>query len=282
MPNLSFLILITLLHNTSTETPAQIHILHSEFLPAPVSVNVITPADYTHEQTYPLLYLLHGYSEDFTQWSQITDLQKVADEYGFIIANPDGFRSFYMNSLSHTSSQYESFFFEDLVPFLHNEYNINNEQIFISGLSMGGFGALHLMLANSGYFTAVGSTSGAVEFEYPFWREISHQFLGDSRLANDLELILGSHKTQPNKWKIYSLTNRTNEFSKNSVPLFLDVGTEDPLYEMNVRLSKRLREQGVPVHFLTKPGGHDNNYWSHSIYYHLNFYKNIVNGKTLQ
>ncbi|MCC5906818.1 MAG: hypothetical protein JJU13_11450 [Balneolaceae bacterium] len=274
MPDILIMILPALLYVEETDTSTQT--LESEYLPDPVSVNVITPKDYIHEQSYPLLYLLHGFNSNFNQWSQITDLQKVADEYDVIIANPDGFRSFYMNSPVNESSRYESFFFENLVPFLHLQYSINSDQIFISELSMGGFGALHLMLSRPDYFAVAGSTSGAVEFEYPFWNVISHQFLGNSRLADVLESILGSHKKQSGNWKDHSLINPINEFSKHSVPIFLDVGTGDPLYEMNRKLFEHFREKETPVHFLAKPGGHDHDYWNRSVYFHLNFYRKIM------
>lgn len=276
MSNLLILILVALFPNTVNDLSTQTYILDSDFLSEQISVKVITPTDYTSENEYPLLYLLHGYSADYTQWSQIIDLQQIADEYGFIMVTPDGFKSFYMNSLVSETSQYESFFFYDLVPFVHDQYNIDNGQIFISGLSMGGFGALSLMLARPGFFAAVGSTSGAVEFEYPFWYEISQQFFENSGLADDLESILGSHKDQPGNWKKHSLTNRIDDFNENPVPVFLDIGTEDPLYEMNVKLFENLRAKKIPVHFLIKPGGHDHDYWSRSVYFHLNLYRKLL------
>lgn len=254
----------------------QEYVLQSRFIPGEVFVEVVIPADYNPEKTYPLLYLLHGYSSDFKQWGDIVDLQEIADEYKFIIVSPDGFSTFFMNSPVHETSQYESFFFEDLVPFIHDRFSVDHSGIFISGLSMGGYGALNLMLARPDYFTAAGSTSGAVEFSYGFWSEISVQYLGNNRLADDLELILGSHSENSDNWSGQSLTSRIVEFKEASKPIFLDTGTEDPLYDINLKLMSNLREQQVPVYFMTQPGGHDSMYWSQSIWQHLDFFQQYL------
>ncbi|WP_225321422.1 alpha/beta hydrolase-fold protein [Rhizosphaericola mali] len=74
----------------------------------------------------------------------MTDLQKLADQYEMIIVTPDGFDSFYTNSVSNKKMQWESFFFQDLVPKIHELFSINNKNIFITGSSSGGYGALRL------------------------------------------------------------------------------------------------------------------------------------------
>lgn len=263
----------------TTPVKAQQYNLESRFMPEPVTVEIVIPEHYNPQNNYPLLYLLHGYSSDYSQWSEISNLQKISDDYGFIIVSPDGFRSFFMNSPVNELSQYESFFFEDLTPFIHDRVSVDSSGVFISGLSMGGFGALNLLLSRPGYFAGAGSTSGAVEFNYLFWKQISLQYLGNSMLADDLELILGSSAEHEENWAKHSLTNRAKDFKEISAPFFIDVGTEDPLFNAHLKLIANLREHQVPVQFFTKPGGHESVYWKDSIHYHLNFFQKIVDRK---
>lgn len=82
-------------------------ILKSENLAKPDTVLIFKPENYTATEKYPVVYLLHGYSENYEQWSKTTDLQKLANQYGFIIITPDGFTSYYVNSLTDTGSQWK-------------------------------------------------------------------------------------------------------------------------------------------------------------------------------
>ena len=93
-----------------------------EYLVQSDTILVFKPREYNQTEKFPLVYLLHGYSENYKQWSQTTDLQKLADYYGFIIVTPDGFTSYYINSPINNSSQYEDFFFKELVTKVHQSF----------------------------------------------------------------------------------------------------------------------------------------------------------------
>ncbi len=106
-------------------------VLKSEYLAKPDTVLVFKPKNYVKEKKFPLVYLLHGYSQNYKQWSQTSDLQKLADQYGFIIITPDGFTSFYINSPIQKKSRYEDFFFKKLVPKVHQSFTIDERNVFI-------------------------------------------------------------------------------------------------------------------------------------------------------
>jgi putative tributyrin esterase len=122
-------------------------IYQSKNLPKPDTTWVFKPKNYNDTQKLPIIFLLHGYSGNYKQWNNIMDAQKYADEYGFIIVCPDGlFDSWYLNSPVKKNSQYESFFFDELYPDIKSKYKVDEKYIFISGLSMGGHGALNLFI----------------------------------------------------------------------------------------------------------------------------------------
>src|SRR5690606_13868590 len=150
-----------------------------------VSVSVQTPTNYQSSKSYPLVFMLHGYSENYEQWSKTTDLKKLATDYQMILVCPEGFVNYYLNSPNLKTFQYEDFFFQELVPNIEEKYNIDNKNIFITGLSMGGYGALSLFIKHSEFFNTAASTSGALEFDYENLKNVSLKFFESERMTND-------------------------------------------------------------------------------------------------
>ncbi|MGJ1318715.1 alpha/beta hydrolase [Sphingobacterium spiritivorum] len=189
------LILATLLLKGIAAQAQEKWIMPSEYLEQPASVLIYKPATYNKNTKFPLVYLLHGYSENYKQWSMTIDLQKLANDYGFIIVTPDGFTSYYINSPLNKASQYEDFFFKELVPKVHQSFNIDDQNIFISGLSMGGYGALRYLILHKNYFNTAGPTSGALEIDYSNFQKVSQAFWQTDRLTKDLSATIGDPKT---------------------------------------------------------------------------------------
>lgn len=245
-------------------------ILKSENLSKPNTVLVFKPDTYNKNEKYPLVYLLHGYSENYEQWSQTSDLQKLSNQYGMIIVTPDGFVSFYSNSVSNKKSQWENFFFKDLVPEVHKTFNIDEKNIFISGLSMGGFGALRLFILHQNYFNTAGSTSGALEVDYNNFKKISQHFWQSNRLADDAKTVFGS--PEKNGWHKYNITELLKN-KKIQKPFLIDCGMEDVVYPFSVNLKAVADSLKIPVTFISQPGNHNTEYWKKSIEYHFIYFK---------
>lgn len=246
-------------------------VLKSEYLTKPDTVLVFKPGTYSKNQKFPLVYLFHGYSQNYKQWSQTTDLQKLSDQYGFIIITPDGFTSYYINSPINTGSRYEDFFFKELVPKVHRSFNIDEKNIFISGLSMGGYGALRYFILQPDYFNTAGSTSGALEIDYPNFLKVSQQFWQTNRMTDDLMRNIGNPKTEDwNKYSISTLLKQNPNFKK---PFIFDCGTEDILYPDSENLKFLIDSLKIPATFITQPGDHNTEYWSKSIEYHLMYFR---------
>lgn len=246
-------------------------ILKSENLAKSDTVLIFKPKTYNATEKYPLVYLLHGYSENYKQWSKTTDLQKLSDQYGFIIVTPDGFTSFYLNSPINKNSQYEDFFFKELVPKVHQSFNVDDKNIFISGLSMGGYGALRYFILHSDYFNTAGSTSGALEIDYLNFKQVSQLFWQNNRLIDDTKSILEN----PNQinWNIYSISTLLKQNSNFKKPFIFDCGTEDVLYPNSENLKKLTDSLKIQTTFISQPGDHNTEYWNKSIEHHFVYFQ---------
>ncbi|MBB6372472.1 alpha/beta hydrolase [Chryseobacterium shigense] len=268
--NKILLIMIGLLATVSSKAQEK-WIMKSGYLAQPDTVLVFKPKAYKETEKYPLVYLFHGYSEDYGQWSQTTDLQKLADQYGFIIVTPDGFTSFYINSPVNKNSRYEDFFFKELVPKVHRSFHIDDKNIFISGLSMGGYGALRYFILHSDYFNTAGSTSGALEIDYSGFQKVSQQFWQTNRLINDMTINIGNSKTV--NWNQYSISTLLKQHPDFKKAFIFDCGTEDILYSNSVNLKHQTDSMKIPATFISQPGDHNTEYWSKSIGHHFIYFQ---------
>lgn len=246
-------------------------ILQSENLAKPDTVLIFKPKTYNKIAHFPLVYLLHGYSENYKQWSQTTDLQKLADQYSFIIVTPDGFTSYYINSPINKASRYEDFFFRELIPKVHQSFNIDDKNIFISGLSMGGYGALRYFILHSDYFNTAGSTSGALEIDCSNFQKVSQHFWQTNRMTDDLTKLLGNPNTED--WHQYSISTLLKEHPNFRKPFIFDCGTEDILYPNSENLKSITDKLKIPITFISQPGDHNTEYWHKSIEHHFLYFK---------
>ena len=249
-------------------------IIKSEYLMQPDSVLVFKPKGYNEREKFPLVYLLHGYSENYKQWSQTTDLQKLADQYGFIIVTPDGFTSYYINSPTNKYSQYEDFFFKELVPKVHRAFKIDDKNIFISGLSMGGYGALRYFILHPDYFNTAGSTSGALELDYPNFEKVSQLFWQSNQMTDDLKKNIGNPETE--NWNDYSISTLLKQNQGFRKPFIFDCGMDDILYPNSEKLKMLTDSRKIPATFISQPGEHNTEYWSKSIEHHFIYFKQNI------
>lgn len=246
----------------------------TKYLSRPVPVLVFKPDNYNEKKQVPLVYLLHGYSENYQQWSNTIDVQGMANQYQMIIVCPDGFVSYYLNSPADAHSQYEDFFFKDLVPLIHDSFNIDRKNIFISGLSMGGYGALRYFIQHPDYFNTAGSTSGALYPDYSFYQKVSRQFWSNDRLTDDLKRVIGDpEKTSWTTFSIVDLLKKHPEFKR---PFIFDCGTADILYKNTIQLKSVADSLKIPVTFLSQPGDHNTEYWNKSIQHHFVYFKQAM------
>lgn len=221
---------------------------------------VIRPAAYDKSKTYPVVYLLHGYSGNYADWiKKVKSLPAYADQFNIIIVCPDGnFSSWYFDSPLDSSWKYETYVSKELVNWVDDHYSTIKSRTgrAITGLSMGGHGALYLAFRHQDVFGAAGSMSGGVDLR-PF------------PLNWDIAKRIGSYKDNPEQWEKNSVINLTHLLVKDALALIIDCGTGDFFYRVNVNLHEKLLERNIAHDFISRPGAHNWEYWENAVSYQL-------------
>lgn len=217
----------------------------------------------------PALFLLHGWSGWYSNWAEKCDLQAVADSSGFIIICPDGFyASWYVNADDPDKMQWRTFFDQELYPRIKEKYWLDPEKTFITGLSMGGHGAINVFLDDVTRFRAAGSMSGVLDLSYE-----------NGRLG--LAELLGPFGPENKRHEEESAINRI-ERAKNAGKLMLiTCGYSDGLAESSRAFCRRCKELDIPYIEIYSPGTHSWAYWDYALRLHLWYFSRIVNGENL-
>ena len=226
---------------------------------------VIKPASYDSKKSFPVVYLLHGYSGNYGDWiNKVPEIKKLADEYHLIIVCPDGnYGSWYFDSPKIANSKYETYVAKELVNWIDGNYKTiaNKQNRAITGLSMGGHGALYLAFKHQDVYSIAGSMSGGVDFR-PFpenW---------------EIAKYLGTYAENKENWNANTVIELTHLLTPNSLSLIIQCGTEDFFYNVNVKLHEKLLLNNIPHTFITNPGSHNWDYWSEAIRYQLLYIHN--------
>lgn len=243
---------------------------------------VVLPLSYNESNnSYPVIYLLHGAFGDFRDWLQKLPgddvVQSLADQYQIIFVLPEGGTfSFYLDSPWDSGSQYETHIINELVPFVDKKYRTVNmpEGRAVTGLSMGGQGALYLAARNPGIFGAAGSMSGAVNLDIQSW-DLPQEDI--NRLLQGFTNTLGAENIDIEFLNEHSATNLTHLMKKNQTPMIIDCGVDDFLIEANRLLNKKLLEKNVPHDYIERPGAHNWPYWQNALLYHALFFSEFFN-----
>lgn len=235
----------------------------SEAMDKNVKSVIITPDNYTQRDSFPVVYLLHGYSGNYADWvDKAPEIKELADRYGMIIVCPDGgYGSWYWDSPVDSTFRYETFVAEELVSWVDSQYNTIASRAgrAITGLSMGGHGALYLAMRHLDIYGAAGSTAGGVDIR-PF------------PLNWDMAKRLGSYADHPDRWDRYTAINQIHRLTPNALALVIDCGTGDFFYGVNEQLHRKLLDRNIPHTYVTGPGAHNWEYWQRSIGYQLLFF----------
>jgi S-formylglutathione hydrolase FrmB len=257
-------------------------VIKSTILNKDVRYTIYLPAGYeTSERTYPVVYLLHGYSDDDTGWLQFGEINRYADKAiadgtipPMIIVMPDGFVSFYMNSYDG-KEKYEDFFVKEFIPTIEKTYpkiKAKKQYRAISGLSMGGYGSMNLALRNPDLFVAAAPLSGAfyddntiINMDEANWTRAYGQLYG-----RDLKGADRLTKTFLENSPIKMVETKSVEELKK-VRYWIDCGDDDFLTKGNCLLHIALTDKKVPHEFRVREGGHTWDYWRTGIIPALEF-----------
>jgi len=219
----------------------------------------------TVEGEPPVLYLLHGLSDDHTIWMRRTSIERYVAPLGLAVVMPAVGRSFYRN-LPHGGA-YWDFVSEELPHVVQQFFRISGrrEDTFVAGLSMGGYGAFKLALRCPQKFAAAAALSGVLDF--PAWIERSKA--GEGMDIRELPGLLGPTMLPvPEEDDLFTLARMRVEDAKRGLPiprLYTVCGREDFLYEDNVRFVNYAHQIGLPLEFREEPGMHDWAFWDREI-----------------
>ena len=226
---------------------------------------VVLPAQYTEKKNpirfFPVVYLLHGAQGSYRDWPKKADLRSLASQYGVIIVCPDGQDSWYFDSPIDPKFQFETYVVYELRNYIETHYRTLNHSKYraITGLSMGGHGALWLAWRHPDLYGSCGSMSGAVDI-----MTLKDRFKIDKRL--------GKYAANTQSWRDHSVINLVPSLKNGEQNIIIDDGTQDFLIKENRALHAALDKQGIKHNYSERPGRHSWDYWVKSLTMHLDFF----------
>jgi putative tributyrin esterase len=281
MRKISFLLIAALLMASSVfAAKVDTLTIKSTAMDRTLHAAVAIPDSYARNKSnYPVMYLLHGAWGHFNDWLKKTpDLNTVkdlADQYNIIIVMPEGEAfSFYIDSPTLKSSQFETFVTREVIAKIDQTYRTvaNKNGRVITGLSMGGHGALYLSVRHPDLYCAAGSMSGAVD-------------MGKIRKPESpddtnkmLVAVYGPVPPSDEELKSHAVIDMIGAFKANKMPLIIDIGVDDFLIESNRELHRRLVYDKVPHDYTERPGGHTWQYWQDAVPFHVLFFSKVFEG----
>lgn len=259
---------------TDDSTPVAVEIVQVDTIPVmsdimnrEIKCVVVVPEQYSdpesQEVQYPVVYLLNGYSGNYSDYTKrIENLNQLASDYGFIFVCPDGQDSWYFDSPIDKNYQFESFITKELIPFIDDNYRTMSTPKMrgITGLSMGGHGAMWLAMRHPELFSIVGSMSGGVDFR-PFAEKWS------------ISKRLGDYASNKASWDSHTVISLVPTLKNGTLKIIFDCGTADFFNGVNENLHKALLAQGIDHDYISRPGNHNWDYWRNALDYQLLFFQ---------
>jgi S-formylglutathione hydrolase FrmB len=229
-------------------------------LPSPalgraLEATVLVPATPPPANGYPVLYLLHGGASNHREWSQKVPLAALCGGLPMVVVTPEAESSLYLNGAD--GQRFADCLLWDVPAFIESRYPARTDRAgrALSGLSMGGFGAMNLGLAQPDRYEALGSLSGAFGMT---WWNLGKRPPYLAALGPEGSFV----REHFNPWRV--LERAVAATPVTSLPqLGLWVGTEDDpdVVEANRHYHLSLERFGVPHRYRESNGGHDWDYW---------------------
>ena len=222
----------------------------------------LPPGYETSQRSYPVLYLLHGYTDNQTGWVQFGEVLHIADEAirsgkatAMIIVMPDADTGIpgYVND-AKGEWRYEDFFFQEFMPYIEKTYRIRADKHYraVAGLSMGGGGSFCFALHHPELFSSACPLSAATDAA----------ILDSLTNFSYTKGISGKAREEYYRnYDVLSLIENMPEDQKNSVRWYIDCGDDDFLFEGNSLVHIAMRKKEIPHEFRIRNGDHNWDYW---------------------
>ena len=211
---------------------------------------------------YRTLYLLHGHSDDHTAWQRWTSIERYVEDLNLAVVMPAVHLSFY-NDMAH-GGKYWQFISEEVPALVRNIFPLSSDRKdnFVAGLSMGGYGAFKLALTHPERFAAAASLSGALDI----WAVVNPRNpRNDKAWLAEMRTVFGDLSKVPgSKHDLFALAKKV---AKGQIKprLYQCCGTEDHLYDDNIRFRDGVRKLPLDLTYEEGPGEHVWAYWDKMI-----------------
>ena len=268
---LALTILLPLVAHAQNRTDC--NIINSRILKQAVHYCVQLPPDYDAQNSaprrYPVLYFLHGLGQNEQTlvstggWSVIEDLRRQHKIADFLVVAPEGKRTFYINSPGK-KLRYSDFFLQEFMPHIESKYRVRpgRKGRAITGISMGGYGALRFAFAHPELFSAVSAQSAALITQTP--QELS----AAGRSGTPLGRVMGPAFGEPinvSHWQqnnIFVLA-RKNRLALRNLAIYFNCGQQDDFgfEEGAAALHRQLEAEGIKHEYHSYPGDHSLTYF---------------------
>lgn len=213
---------------------------------------------------YKAIYMLHGKSDDHNCWAEQTMLPVYVNEYNVIFIMPEVQKSWYEDMVYGLC--YYRYITEELPALCKKLLPISDkrEDTAIMGLSMGGYGALKCALRKPEQYYLCGAFSSRCNIRSKLINEESQDY-------NEFKAILGTNFENVDSADLYDIAY---DSSKKSVKpkIFMTCGTEDALYQENLKFKERLESLNFELYYESWPGKHDWYFWNTSLKKILEYY----------
>lgn len=240
--------------------------LASKLMGREMPYRILYPKDYKSERDtgtrYPVIYLLHGLTGHFNNWTDKTSLDAYAFNHRFFIVTPEGNSGWYTDSVSTPNEKYESYIMQELIPEIDAKFRTlaDRDHRMIAGLSMGGYGSIKFGLKYPDKFSLVGSFSGALG-------AAAFNEKNAGAIGKGIDAIFGPDDSETRKaGNIFGLVKALTLDKVSVLPyIYQSCGTEDFLFQNNRDFDSLLLEKKVPHEYREHPGIHDWVFWDDQV-----------------
>lgn len=254
----------------------------SKILARAVAYCIVLPSSFDADKTrrFAVLYFLHGLGDNeqfFVHsgaWNLVEDMREKGELKDFLIATPDARSTFYVNA-KDGKERYEDFLLQEFFPYIEKRYRVaaGRANRAVSGISMGGYGALHLALRHPQLFSSASAHSAALIEKLP-------NFLGDTAPNSPRSRVLGGafgNPPDPVFWEQHSPIVMARTAKLTGLKIYVDCGDQDDFGFENgaIALDKMLNSRHVPHEFHIYPGRHDAIYFAEHLPASLAFHSRL-------
>ncbi|HKR61142.1 MAG TPA: alpha/beta hydrolase family protein [Pyrinomonadaceae bacterium] len=266
---LLILALVPLSAYAQRDPPVERFTLESKLLGRAIDYSILYPVNYQRpanaEKKFPVIYLLHGITGHHTNWLERTRIALYATHYDLFVVMVEGENGWYSDSATVPTDKFESYILQELMPDVEKRFRVSTEREgrAIAGLSMGGYGSLKFGFKFPEKFALVGSMSGALKAASWTDAELKDfEFIRQSLLKTYGPV--GSKSRAEND--LVKLTQEVSVEGIKALPtIYLDCGTEDPLFSVNRAYADLLVQRKIPHEFRELPGSHTWQYWDQQV-----------------